>query len=135
MEEALALLGGTTLDVHLNDVAYWANVPEKVWLYSIGGYQVLKKWLSYWEQKLLGRALSLDDPDEVRNFTAIVARIGALLPLGDRLDENYRAEVGRGSTSVDTVAKERGARLTRKPASEPERSASSASGCRDCHSS
>jgi hypothetical protein len=28
--KALALLGDTTLDVHLNDVVYWANVPEEV---------------------------------------------------------------------------------------------------------
>ena len=34
----------------LNESAYWRNVPEKVWDYTIGGYQVIKKWLSYREQ-------------------------------------------------------------------------------------
>jgi hypothetical protein len=37
----LDLLGKTTHDIYLNDTAYWRNVPEKVWDYTIGGYQVL----------------------------------------------------------------------------------------------
>jgi len=48
-------LGTETRDVSLNGVAYWANVPARVWEYTIGGYQVMKKWLSYREQPLLGR--------------------------------------------------------------------------------
>jgi Type ISP C-terminal specificity domain len=52
----------TTLDVYLNTDAWWSNVPEKVWAYALGGYQVIKKWLSYREQSVLGRALT---PDEV----------------------------------------------------------------------
>jgi hypothetical protein len=36
----------------------------------------------------------LDDPDEIRDFIAIVARIGALQLLGPQLDENYRAVAG-----------------------------------------
>jgi len=46
-DRALALLGPKTFDIYLNDVAYWSNVPEKVWDYTIGSYQVMKKWLSY----------------------------------------------------------------------------------------
>src|SRR3989442_183184 len=40
-------------DVYLNSSAHWRNVPEKVWDYTIGGYQVIKKWLSYRELELL----------------------------------------------------------------------------------
>lgn len=40
---ALALLGASTNDVYLNGVAYWRNVPERVWEQRIGGYQVIKK--------------------------------------------------------------------------------------------
>ena len=40
-------LGESTYDIHLNDNAYWRNVPGNVWNYRLGGYQVLKKWLSY----------------------------------------------------------------------------------------
>ena len=47
--DAAATLGDTTFDIHLNDRAYWRNIPETVWNYKLGGYQVLKKWLSYRE--------------------------------------------------------------------------------------
>lgn len=50
-EEAVDLLGTTCLDIYLNDVAYWRCVPANVWRYTIGGYQVIKKWLS-WEREL-----------------------------------------------------------------------------------
>jgi hypothetical protein len=30
-------------DVFLNETACWQNVPEAVWKYTIGGYQVIKK--------------------------------------------------------------------------------------------
>ena len=48
-------IGETTVDVYLNDRTYWCNVPAEVWNYKLGGYQVLKKWLSYREQRVLGR--------------------------------------------------------------------------------
>jgi hypothetical protein len=86
--EAVALLGPDTLDIHLNDAAYWRNVPRRVWEYSLGGYQVLKKWLSYREQALLGRPLTVD---EVSYVTQVIRRIAALLLLGPALDANYEA--------------------------------------------
>src|SRR5439155_21257575 len=48
--QARALLGEQTYDIYLNGVAYWKNVPQRVWEYTIGGYQVIKKWLSYREK-------------------------------------------------------------------------------------
>ena len=51
MDDALPTLGETTLDIHLNDRAFWRNVPAAVWTYRLGGYQVLKKWLSYRERR------------------------------------------------------------------------------------
>jgi hypothetical protein len=39
----LQLLGHATHDIFLNESACWRNVPEKVWNYTIGGYQVMKK--------------------------------------------------------------------------------------------
>jgi hypothetical protein len=83
----LDLLGKTTHDIYLNDTAYWRNVPEKVWDYTIGGYQVLKKWLSYREQSLLGRALTTD---EAREVTHIARRLAALILLQPELDANYQ---------------------------------------------
>ena len=76
LAEHIAGLGETTFDVYLNGEAFWRNVPSAVWNYRLGGYQVLKKWLSYREQRVLGRSLRTD---EVRHFTDTARRIGALL--------------------------------------------------------
>jgi len=86
LAEAVAYLGDTTFDIYLNEVAYWRNVPSRVWSYTSGGYQVLKKWLSYREQSLLGRPLT---HDEVLYVTNITRRIAALLLLEPALDEIY----------------------------------------------
>jgi hypothetical protein len=40
-----------------------------VWEYTIGGYQVIKKWLSYCEEKLLGRGLTIAEVQEVSEMT------------------------------------------------------------------
>ena len=85
---ALACLGETTYDVYLNDVAFWRNVPARVWSYTLGGYQVMKKWLSYREKALLGRGLTLDEVTEV---SQMARRIAALLLLQPKLDANYQA--------------------------------------------
>ena len=82
----LELLGASTLDIHLNSAAYWRNVPAKVWSYTIGGYQAMKKWLSYREQPLLGRPLRLE---EVREAQHMARRIAAILLLGPALDASY----------------------------------------------
>jgi len=87
-EQAIELLGNRTLDIYLNNTAYWKNIPPGVWEYTIGGYQVIKKWLSYREREILGRGLKLE---EVRTVTQIVRRIAAILLLQPRLDANYRA--------------------------------------------
>ena len=76
LDEAAAVLGDTTVDVHLNDNARWSNVPAAVWNYKLGGYQVLKKWLSYRESKVLDRSLL---PEEVQHFTDTARRIAAIL--------------------------------------------------------
>ena len=53
-----------------------ATSPINVWNYKLGGYQVLKKWLSYREQRVLGRPLL---PEEVQHFTDVGRRIGGIL--------------------------------------------------------
>ena len=80
LSNAAEALGDTTYDVHLNNRAHWRNVPAIVWSYKLGGYQVLKKWLSYRERGVLGRALR---PQEVQHFTDTARRIAAILLLTD----------------------------------------------------
>ena len=70
--DATGILGQTTFDIYLNGNAYWRNVPAAVWRYKLGGYQVLKKWLSYRERGVLGRALL---PEEVGYFAEVARRI------------------------------------------------------------
>ncbi|MYA22666.1 MAG: N-6 DNA methylase, partial [Gemmatimonadetes bacterium] len=74
--DAISVLGEKTLDVYLNDHAFWRNVPAAIWDCKLGGYQVLKKWLSYRESDVLGRALT---PEEVLYFAEMARRVGALL--------------------------------------------------------
>ena len=74
------------LDIYLNGQTFWRNVPVPVWEYTLGGYQVIKKWLSYREKPLLGRGLTIA---EVRYVTETARRITALLALQPELDANY----------------------------------------------
>ncbi len=83
-----ALLGARPNDVFLNADACWRNIPDSVWSFTIGGYQVIKKWLSYREQPLLGRALT---PGEVRYVRDVARRLAALRLMAAELDANYRA--------------------------------------------
>jgi hypothetical protein len=97
-DESLPALGPCTHDIYLNQSACWSNVPEKVWDFTIGGYQVIKKWLSYREYGLLGRALT---PDEAREVSQTARRIAALIRLQRELDKNYQAVKSAASTWGD----------------------------------
>jgi predicted helicase len=103
-DQLMACLGGTCVDVFLNERAYWRCVPLRVWRYTIGGYQVMKKWLSYRECPLLGRDLQ---PEEARYVTEMARRIAALLLLEPALDANYervKADTYEWAGSRDTPA-------------------------------
>ena len=87
-QQVIERLGGATWDVYLNDSAYVSNVPECVWRYTIGGYQVIKKWLSYREAGLLGRPLRAV---EAQGLAGIARRITSILLMESALDANYTA--------------------------------------------
>ena len=87
-EAEQALLGPTTRDIWMNGASYWRNVPERVWELKIGGYQVIKKWLSYREHSTLERALT---EEEVGHVQASARRLAAILLLGPQLDASYHA--------------------------------------------
>ena len=76
LSDTTSVLGQTTFDIYLNGNAYWRNVPAAVWRYKLGGYQVLKKWLSYRERGVLGRVLM---PEEVLYFAEVARRITAIM--------------------------------------------------------
>ncbi len=85
-ENVLGLLGETALDVYLNDRVYWKNIPSRVWEYRIGGYQVIKKWLSYREKRIIGRSLTTE---EFREATNMARRVAAIILLQPELNANY----------------------------------------------
>jgi hypothetical protein len=85
------LLGDEVLDVYLNDHTCWSGVPQAVWGFKIGGFQVLRKWLSYREFSVLGRPLTFV---EARQFRSIARRLTKLVLMGPELDGSYRAVIG-----------------------------------------
>ncbi len=102
-DEELEVAGGdVTLDVYLNDRVYWKGIPRQTWQYSVAGYQVLKKWLSYRALAVLDRPL---DVDEARQFSEAARRITAIVAMGPSLNANYvsakdnNAGFTRGSVS------------------------------------
>ena len=52
---------------------------------------MLRKWLSYREQRILGRNLTID---EARQFTSIARRLTELVLLAPALDANYLIATG-----------------------------------------
>lgn len=97
-ERDIELLGADVLDVFLNDRVCWRGVPEAVWDFKIGGFQVLRKWLSYRDRNVVGRDLTVA---EVRQFTSICHRLTDLILLGPALDANYKATIGIDAHSTD----------------------------------
>ena len=75
------------LDIGISKASFWRGIPESVWECRIGGYQVLKKWLSYRDHSIIGRALSAE---EVGHVQQTARRIAAVLLLGAELDASYR---------------------------------------------
>jgi hypothetical protein len=96
--------GERTGDLYLNDEAYFADVPEAVWTYQLGGYPVLKKWLGYRQaDRRNGEPLT---DEERRTFRQIIQRIAALLALGSALDALYQeAAVGAFTAAELRIAR------------------------------
>jgi hypothetical protein len=91
--------GERTGDLFLNDDTFFANVPELVWTYQLGGYPVLKKWLSYRQADRRGGRPLADN--ERRWFRQIIQRIAAILALGPSLDALYQETSARAFTAEE----------------------------------
>ena len=70
--------------LHINATQYFAPVPEAVWTYQVGGYQVCEKWLKDRRE----RRLELDD---IRTYCRIVTALGRTLALQGEIDTLYPA--------------------------------------------
>lgn len=89
-EDVASLIGrlGPPVDVRLNSIAYQKGVPQSVYQLTIGGYQVLKKWLSYRDEEVIGRPITVA---EAREAVAIVRRLTAFVLMQPALDASYEA--------------------------------------------
>jgi len=68
--------------VYINAAQHFAPVPEAVWAYRIGGYQVCEKWL----KDRHGRRLELDD---IRTYCRIVTALNLTIEIQNEIDALY----------------------------------------------
>ncbi len=66
--------------VYINSTQYFSGVPEEVWNFQMGSYQVCQKWLK--DRK--GRVLSQAD---IEHYQQIVAILSETISLMDKIDE------------------------------------------------
>ena len=55
--------------VHISPSQYFEGVPQEVWDFHVGGYQVCEKWLK--DRK--GQGLSYDDIEHYRRLVSVLA--------------------------------------------------------------
>ncbi len=68
--------------LYINKTQYFAPLPKEIWEYTIGGYQVCKKWLKDRKE----RQLTLD---EIRTYCRIITALGHTMEIQQQLDEFY----------------------------------------------
>lgn len=66
--------------VYINKTDYFQNVPEEVWNFYIGGYQVCQKWLK--DRK--GRTLSAED---ITHYQKIIVALAETIKLMEKIDK------------------------------------------------
>jgi hypothetical protein len=99
----LDVTGDRAVDIEMNGTAGWRAVPSKVWSYTAGGYQALKKWLSYRETAIMGRPLR---GEEVLHFAQTARRITEILAMGPALNATH--DEARADAIVWTARDETG---------------------------
>ena len=85
----LAELTGTTGKVFINATSGFAGVRQPIWQHTIGGYQMLHKWLD--DRRKAGRSLSADD---ITHWLRIYASLQATQALMGQVDAAIEANGG-----------------------------------------
>ncbi|NMA38651.1 MAG: DNA methyltransferase, partial [Lentisphaerae bacterium] len=80
--------------VYINAAQHFAPVPEAVWAYQVGGYQVCEKWLKDRQE----RRLELDD---ITAYCRIVTALGLTMALQRQIDGLY-AEAEKKTVAIET---------------------------------
>jgi len=73
----------------INTSQYFDGVPQEVWNFHIGGYQVCHKWLA--DRKKAGRKLSAED---IEHYHKIVVAINETIKIMKKIDETIEAHGG-----------------------------------------
>ena len=68
--------------VYINKDQYFEGIPENIWQYQIGGYQVCNKWLK--DRK--GKVLSLDD---IKHYCKVATAIKHTINIQKSIDKIY----------------------------------------------
>ena len=68
--------------VYINKSQYFAPVPQAVWDYRVGGYQVCEKWLKDRRERRL-------DLDDARTYCRIVTALKLTIEIQAELDALY----------------------------------------------
>ena len=92
--KALAELSGDVGKVFINASSGFANVRQGVWQHTIGGYQVLHKWLD--DRRKAGRSLSQDD---ITHWLRVYAALEATQTLMQQVDTAINAHGGWPGTA------------------------------------
>lgn len=71
--------------IWINNSTCFTNIPENVWNYYIGGYQVLEKWLDY--RKKSNYTLDLSD---ITHFMNVCKVINKTIDIEENIDDLTR---------------------------------------------
>ena len=71
--------------VYINENKYFDGVPEEVWNYYIGGYQVCNKWLKDRKERILSIS-------EVKTYCKIVTALERTIKIQSKIDKIYNDE-------------------------------------------
>ena len=71
--------------IWINAEQYFDQVPQQIWNFYIGGYQVCQKWLK--DRK--GRQLNFDDINHYQNIISIISETIKIMENIDQIIENY----------------------------------------------
>jgi len=75
--------------LYINNTQYFDDLPDEVWNFHIGGYQVCYKWLA--DRKKAGRKLSAED---IEHYHKIVVAISETIKIMKQIDEVIDAHGG-----------------------------------------
>ncbi len=86
--------------VWINTKQYWEGIPQEIWEFQVGGYQVCRKWL----QSRRGRILTNHEIEQYKKIVATLMETNELMEEIDRIGKCHGVEGDqRGMEEMDEV--------------------------------